>query len=231
MVRGLNAIRHMHIRSFTESHLGPADEMLYPGNYPYLSDILSYVAVGARSVENQQHRLTISGLDIPAGMKNPTSGDMNVMLDSIYAAQTPHIFVYNGWEVSTDGNHLSHSILRGSIDQYSNHIPNYHYENLMKLAESYQERDLYNPTIIVDTNHSNSGKKYTEQPRIAMSVMHSRRRSDLLQKFVKGLMIESYILDGAQDISGNEFGKSITDPCLGWDSSEKLIFDLADSLQ
>ena len=216
MAKGIMAIRRMHIRAFSESHLAPADEMLYPGNYSYLEDILSYVAVGARSVENQQHRLTISGLDIPAGMKNPTSGDIKVMYDAIFAAQSPHVFVHNGWEVSTDGNPLAHGILRGSVDHYGNHIANYHYEDLVKCAEGYAKQNLVNPAIIVDTNHSNSGKKYLEQPRIALEIMRSRRESKLLNSTVKGLMIESFIADGAQDATGNEYGKSITDPCLGW---------------
>lgn len=230
IVKGLQAIRNMHIRALSESHLGPADEMLYPDNYSYLADLLSYVAVGARSVENQQHRLTISGLNVPAGMKNPTSGDMKVMLDSIFAAQSPHVFVYNGWEVKTDGNPLSHAILRGAVDHYGNHIPNYHYEDLITLVRMYKERKFANPAIIIDTNHSNSGKRHTEQPRIALEIMRSRRHYDQLKVIIKGLMIESYILEGSQDISGNEFGKSITDPCLGWEDSERLILEIAEIL-
>ncbi len=227
IVQGLKAIRHMHIRALSESHLPAADEMLYPGNFPYLADVLSYIAIGARSVENQQHRLTVSGVDIPVGMKNPTAGDLKVMLDSIYAAQQPHVFVYNGWEVSTTGNPLAHAILRGSVDREGNHLPNYHYEHLMRLVEMYEERDVHNPLIVVDTNHSNSGKKFREQPRIAKEIMQSRSNSDNLKKMVKGLMIESYILEGSQDSHGNDFGRSITDPCLGWEDSEKLVLDLA----
>jgi len=228
IVRGLKAIRTMHIRALSESHLPVADEMLYPGNYPYLADILSYVAIGARSVENQQHRLTVSGLDIPVGMKNPTAGDMKVMLDSIFAAQVPHTFVYNGWEVCTSGNPLAHAVLRGSVDKNGRHQPNYHYEDLIKLAEMYQERELKNPSVIIDTNHSNSAKMFAEQPRIVMEIMQSRKHSDMLKGMVKGMMVESYLLEGAQGANGNEFGKSITDPCLGWDATERLILDLAE---
>lgn len=226
MVEGLTAIRNMHIRALKESHLSAADEMLYPGNYPYLEDVLSYVAIGARSVENQLHRLTISGLDIPAGMKNPTSGDMEVMLNSVQAAQLPHIFVYNRWEVETPGNPLTHAILRGAINHYGQNIPNYHYEDLIRLSESYNKRKLQNPAIIVDTNHANSNKQFHEQPRIAREVMKSRQQSGVLQSIVKGLMIESYLVEGSQKINENIYGKSITDPCLGWADSEKLVMDL-----
>ncbi len=230
IVEGIYAIRKMHIRALGESYLTAADEMLYPGNYPYLEDILSYVAVGARSVENQQHRLTISGLDVPAGMKNPTSGDLNVMLNSVQAAQAPHVFSYNGWEVRTTGNPYAHCILRGAINQYGQNIPNYHYEDLSRLAEVYLEKNFKNPLIIVDTNHANSNKKYLEQPRIAKEVMQSRRYSETINDLVRGLMIESYLEDGAQDPSEGVFGKSITDPCLGWEKSERLVRDLADML-
>jgi len=228
MVKGLKAIRRMHIRALKESHLSAADEMLYPGNYPYLEDILSYVAVGARSVENQLHRLTISGIDVPSGMKNPTSGDLEVMLNSVQAAQLPHVFVYNGWEVKTTGNPLAHCILRGAVDQYGTNFPNYHYEDLRRLAEVYKKRNLEYPAIIVDTNHANSNKKFAEQPRIAKEVMRSRRHSKTLRSKVKGLMIESYLIEGAQKISENIYGKSITDPCLGWEDSEKLVKELAE---
>jgi 3-deoxy-7-phosphoheptulonate synthase len=228
MVKGLKAIRKMHIRALKESHLPAADEMLYPGNYPYLSDILSYVAIGARSVENQLHRLTVSGLDIPAGMKNPTSGDLEVMLNSVQAAQLPHVFVYNGWEVKTPGNPLAHSILRGAVNQYGSNIPNYYYEDLVRLADVYKKRNLLCPSIVVDTNHANSNKKFAEQPRIAKEVMRSRQHSRTLRNKVKGLMIESYLVEGAQKISENIYGKSITDPCLGWEDSEKLVKDLAE---
>lgn len=228
MVEGLKAIRKMHIRAMKESHLTAADEMLYPGNYPYLEDILSYVAVGARSVENQLHRLTISGLDVPAGMKNPTGGDIEVMLNSVQAAQIPHIFVYNGWEVKTSGNPLTHCILRGALDKYGTNIPNYHYEDLMRLSEAYRKRNFQYPEIIVDTNHANSNKQFQRQPRIAKEVMGSRKHSRTLRNKVKGLMIESYLVEGSQKISENAFGKSITDPCLGWEDSERLVRDLVE---
>lgn len=226
MVKGLRAIRKMHIRALEESHLTAADEMLYPGNYPYLEDILSYVAVGARSVENQLHRLTISGLDVPSGMKNPTSGDLEVMLNSVYAAQIAHAFVYNGWEVKTSGNPYAHCILRGAVDQYGTNIPNYHYEDLMRLSEAYKKRNLRYPAIIVDTNHANSNKKFSEQPRIAREIMMSRQLSKTLKTKVRGLMIESYLVEGSQKITENVYGKSITDPCMGWEDSERLILDL-----
>ncbi|NOX20143.1 MAG: 3-deoxy-7-phosphoheptulonate synthase [Nitrospirae bacterium] len=230
IVEGIYAIRRMHIRAMSESHLTAADEMLYPGNYPYLEDILCYVAVGARSVENQQHRLTVSGLDVPAGMKNPTSGDLTVMLNSVKAAQAPHVFSYNGWEVRTSGNPYAHCILRGAVNQYGQNIPNYHYEDLIRLSEAYLEGGYKNPAIIVDTNHANSNKKYLEQPRIAREVLESRRYSTTICKLVKGLMIESYLEDGAQDPSEGVFGKSITDPCLGWNKSERLILEIADKV-
>jgi 3-deoxy-7-phosphoheptulonate synthase len=226
MVKGLKAIRKMHIRALSESHLSAADEMLYPGNYPYLEDLLSYVAIGARSVENQLHRLTVSGLDIPAGMKNPTSGDIEVMLNSVQAAQMPHVFAYNRWEVRTSGNPLTHCIMRGAVNQYGHNIPNYHYEDLIRLSESYKKRVLRYPAIIVDTNHANSNKKFTEQPRIAKEVMMSRQLSKTLKNKVKGLMIESYLVEGSQKISENIYGKSITDPCLGWEDSERLVREL-----
>jgi 3-deoxy-7-phosphoheptulonate synthase len=227
IVEGIKAIRKMHIRAFRESHLPAADEMLYPGNYPYLEDVLSYVAVGARSVENQAHRLTCSGLDIPAGMKNPTSGDVDVTLNSIQAAQAAHVFSYNRWEVKTSGNPLAHAVLRGAVDPHGVNVPNYHYEDLIWFAEAYQKRGLANPTIIVDTNHANSNKKFAEQPRIAVEVMQSRQHSPTLQKMIRGFMIESFIEEGSQKVDGGVYGKSITDPCLGWKDSEKLIRDLA----
>jgi 3-deoxy-7-phosphoheptulonate synthase len=227
IVEGIKAIRKMHIRALKESHLPAADEMLYPGNYPYLEDVLSYVAVGARSVENQAHRLTCSGLDIPVGMKNPTSGDMAVTLNSIQAAQAPHVFSYNRWEVKTSGNPLTHAVLRGAVDYHGRAVPNYHYEDLKAFAESYQKRGLTNPAIIVDTNHANSNKQYADQPRIAMEVMQSRRHSSQLKEMIRGFMIESFIEEGAQKVTESIYGKSITDPCLGWKDSEKLIRDLA----
>ncbi|OQA92210.1 MAG: Phospho-2-dehydro-3-deoxyheptonate aldolase, Phe-sensitive [Elusimicrobia bacterium ADurb.Bin231] len=225
---GIKAIRRMHIKSLRESHLPAADEMLYPTNYPYLEDILSYVAIGARSVENQQHRLTVSGLDIPAGMKNPTSGDLEVMLNSIQAAQLPHSFIYNDWEVNTSGNPFAHAILRGAVNHYGKNLPNYHYEDMMRLAEIYDKRKLQNPGVIVDTNHANSNKLFYEQPRIAREIMYSRKNSDVLKKLVKGLMIESFIVQGAQKTSDREYGKSITDACLGWGDTQKLIRKVAE---
>jgi len=227
IVEGIKAIRKMHIRALKESRLPAADEMLYPGNYPYVEDVLSYVAVGARSVENQAHRLTCSGLDIPVGMKNPTSGDMEVTLNSIQAAQAPHVFSYNRWEVKTSGNPLTHAVLRGAVDPHGVNVPNYHYEDLIWFAEAYQKRGLVNPTIIVDTNHANSNKKYKEQPRIAIEVMQSRQHSPLLKEMIRGFMIESFIEEGSQKVTEHVYGKSITDPCLGWKDSERLIHDLA----
>jgi len=228
IVAGLRAIRSMHIKALCETGLSAADEMLYPENYPYLADLLSYVAIGARSVENQAHRLTVSGLDIPVGAKNPTSGDMEVMFNAIQAAQCGHVFLYNGEEVSTTGNPYAHAVLRGAVNHYGQNIPNYHYEDLMLCAEKYQKRELDNPAIIVDTNHSNSNKKYKEQPRIALEIMRSRKQSPILKKIVRGLMIESFIEEGTQKTDETIYGKSITDPCLGWNDTEKLILDIAD---
>ncbi|MBF0493992.1 MAG: 3-deoxy-7-phosphoheptulonate synthase [Candidatus Omnitrophica bacterium] len=227
---GIKAIRKMHIRILKETSFTSADEMLYPGNYPYLEDLLSYVAIGARSAENQEHRLTVSGLDIPIGMKNPTSGDPTIMLNSVHAAQLPHTFIYNGWEVKTPGNPLAHCVLRGATNRAGNSIPNYHYEDMMVLADMYLERGLRNPAIIIDTNHANSDKKYYEQPRIAMEVLYSIKKSELLKKLVKGLMIESYLVSGKREVSEDIFGKSITDPCLGWEETEKLVMEIADNI-
>lgn len=228
MLAGLLTIRHMHLRSMSETGLTAADEMLYPENYRYFSDILSYVAVGARSVEDQQHRLTVSGMDIPCGMKNPTGGNLGVMLNSLVAAQSSHTFLYRGWEVNTTGNPLAHSILRGYVNKHEQCIPNYHYEDLMLLLNLYGEKDLQYPAVIVDTNHSNSNKQYMEQIRIAKDVIHSRSHSDELKEFVKGLMIESYIENGCQKIGEGVYGKSITDPCIGWNETERLIYDIAE---
>lgn len=225
---GLITMRRMHLRAIAESGLTVADEMLYPENWPYVMDVLSYVAVGARSVENQQHRLTISGMDIPAGMKNPTSGDFSVMLNSVVAAQASHTFLYRKWEVKTSGNPLAHTILRGAVNKHGQAIPNYHYEDLIRLLNMYHERNLKNPATIVDANHANSNKKYDEQPRIVKEVLHSRRINPDIAKLVKGVMIESYIESGSQDVTGHVYGKSITDPCLGWEESEKLIYTIAD---
>lgn len=229
MLAGLIAIRKMHIRAIAESGFTCADEMLYPENWRYLSDLLSYVAVGARSVENQQHRLTVSGMDIPAGMKNPTSGDFSVMLNSVTAAQGGHRFIYRNWEVETTGNELTHTILRGAVNKHGEAIPNYHYEDLRLLLEKYQEKSFKNPAVIVDTNHSNSNKQHKQQIRIAQEVLHSRKVNPELNDLVKGLMIESYIESGNQKIGGNHiYGKSITDPCLGWEDSEKLLYTIAE---
>ena len=227
---GLIAMRKMHLRAIAETHLFAADEMLYPENWPYISDILSYVAVGARSVEDQQHRLTVSGFDIPCGMKNPTSGTLSIMLNSCIAAQSSHTFMYRQWEVKTDGNPLAHTILRGAVNKHDQSMPNYHYEDLVLLNEMYQELNLKNPACIVDANHANSNKQYYEQPRIVSEVLHSRNVSDDIKKLVKGVMIESYIEPGNQKISEHIYGKSITDACLGWDESERLIYDIAEKL-
>lgn len=230
LAEGLIAMRKMHLRAIAESHLFAADEMLYPENWSYLSDILSYVAVGARSVENQQHRLTISGIDIPCGMKNPTSGTFSIMLNSCIAAQGGHTFMYRGWEVKTEGNPLTHTILRGAVNKHGQSKPNYHYEDMMLLAEMYAKLDLKNPACIVDANHSNSNKCYFEQPRIVSEILHNRNVSTDIHKLVKGVMIESYIESGNQKVEEHVYGKSITDPCLGWNESEKLIYDIAEKL-
>lgn len=228
MLNGLLAIRHLHIRAMKETSLTSADEMLYPDNYRYLSDILSYVAIGARSVEDQQHRLTASGMDVPCGMKNPTSGTLSVMMNSVVAAQMGHTFLYRGWEVKTSGNLLAHTILRGSQNKNGHTIPNYHYEDLRLLHDLYAEKNLANPAVIVDTNHSNSGKQYKEQLRIAKDVLHSCNCSPDIKKLVKGLMVESYIEEGSQKIGEGIYGKSITDPCLGWEDTERLLYDIAE---
>ena len=231
LAKGMIAIRKMHMRAIDETGFGCADEMLYPENHRYLSDVLAYVAIGARSVENQQHRLTASGLDIPVGMKNPTGGDISVMLNSITAAQHSHVFCYRGWEVESTGNQFAHAILRGYVDKHGKNHPNYHFEDLENLYEAYQKSGLLNPAAIIDTNHANSGKNHLAQARIAKEVVDSRNSSPAIKKMVKGLMIESYIEDGAQCISDNEiYGKSITDPCLGWEKTEKLIYEIAEKL-
>ena len=229
MAEGLHAIRHMHMRVLKETGFSTADEMLYPDNVSYLDDIMSYIAVGARSVENQQHRLTASGMDIPVGMKNPTCGDLSVMLNSVTAAQHPHHFIYRGCDVETSGNDLAHTILRGGVNQYGQTLPNYHYEDLMQLAALYAKKDLKNPAVIVDANHSNSNKQFKEQIRIVTEVLHSRSYNPDLKKLVKGVMIESYLIEGRQDISNHMTpGCSITDPCLGWEDTERLIYDIAE---
>ena len=230
MLKGIMAIRNLHTKVISETGFFCADEMLYPENYSYLSDILSYVAVGARSVENQQHRLVSSGMDVPVGMKNPTSGDYSVMLNSIVAATHSHTFIYNGWEVETAGNPLAHAILRGYVDKHGQSFPNYHYEDLIRLYDAYKEKEVDNIALIVDANHANSNKQYLEQVRICKEILHSCRHSNDIKNLVKGFMIESYLEDGAQKIGEGIFGKSITDPCLGWEKSEKLILDIADLL-
>ncbi len=230
MLGGIIAIRRLHMRALSEYGFSCADEMLYPENHRYLSDLLSYVAIGARSVENQQHRLTASGLAIPVGMKNPTGGDLSVMMNAITAAHHKHTFIYRGWEVESAGNPYSHAILRGYVDAYGKSVSNYHYEDLAKLNEIYAKSGLENPAVIVDTNHANSGKQWQEQIRIAKDVMYSRSQNEDVKKLVKGLMIESYIEDGAQKIGEGIYGKSITDPCLGWEKTEKLILDLAEKV-
>ena len=230
MYKGIVAIRELHRAALRDYDFTCADEMLYPENYRYLSDLLSYVAVGARSVENQQHRLTASGIGAPVGMKNPTGGDLSVMMNSIVAAQSSHTFLYRGWEVTSEGNPYSHAILRGYIDYAGRNVSNYHYEDLLRVEELYEKSNLKNPSVIVDTNHNNSGKKYLEQIRIAKDIVHSRNQNTDIKRLVKGLMIESYIEDGAQGIGEHIFGKSITDPCLGWEKTEKLIYELAEKL-
>lgn len=227
-VSGLLAMRNMHIHSMDISGLTAADEMLYSDNCGYVTDILSYVAVGARSVEDQQHRFAVSGFDVPAGMKNPTSGDLGVMLNSIHAAQSSQSFVYRGWGVETPGNELAHAVLRGSVNKHGNNLPNYHYEDLILLLEKYNQRELKNPACVIDTNHSNSGKQFKEQIRISKEIMHSRAHNSDIRNLVKGLMIESYIEEGCQKIGEGIYGKSITDPCLGWADTEKLILSLAE---
>ena len=228
MLAGIIAIRKLHADVVTKTGFTCAEEMLYPENHAYLSDLLSYVAVGARSVEDQQHRITASGIGIPAGMKNPTGGDLSVMMNAITAAQAPQKFVYRGWEVETDGNPLAHAILRGYVDKFNNAHANYHYEDLMELYHLYEKSGLQNPACIVDCNHSNSGKQYEQQIRIACDVMRSRKESAQIRSLVKGLMVESYLVDGCQSTDGTVYGKSITDPCLGWEKSEQLIYMLAE---
>lgn len=230
MLNGLTKIRNLHMKALKETGFTCADEMLYPENYRYLSDLLAYVAVGARSVENQQHRLTASAIDVPVGMKNPTSGDLSIMMNSITAAQHGHTFIYRGWEVESKGNPYAHAILRGGMNNVGENLSNYHYEDLMKVYEWYQKKDLQNMSVVIDANHANSNKKYLEQIRISKDVMHSRRMNEDIRSLVKGLMIESYIVDGAQKADGCTYGQSITDPCLGWEKTEKLIYDIAEEV-
>ena len=230
MLMGITKIRKLHMRALQEMEFTCADEMLYPENYRYLSDLLAYVAVGARSVENQQHRLTASAIDVPVGMKNPTSGDLSIMMNSITAAQQGHTFIYRGWEVVSTGNPYAHAILRGGVSAKGDNLANYHYEDLMKVYESYQEKNLQNMAVIIDANHANSNKRYLEQIRISKDVMHSRRVNADIRSLVKGIMIESYIEDGAQTAENGVYGQSITDPCLGWEKTERLIYDLAEEM-
>lgn len=231
MLSGLISMRNMQIRAIKESGLTAADEMLYPENWGYVEDLLSYVAIGARSVEDQHHRFTVSGFDVASGMKNPTSGDFTVMLNSVYAAQHPQHFVFAGYEVKTSGNPLAHTILRGAVSKHGNSTQNYHYEDLLRLYNKYREMDLVNHATIVDANHSNSGKHFKEQIRIVREVLHSMRFSPEIKSLIKGVMIESYIEEGAQSVGPNQvYGRSITDPCLGWDDSEGLLYELAESL-
>ncbi len=231
MLKGIIAIRQLHMHALKDYGFTCADEMLYPENHRYLSDLLAYVAVGARSVENQQHRLTASGLNVPVGMKNPTGGDMHVMLNSVMAARSGHMFIYRGWEVKSHGNPLAHAILRGYVDFSGKCVSNYHYEDLLSLYDMYESLGVGDPSAIVDTNHANSGKRYLEQIRIAEDVIYSRNHNADIKKLVKGIMVESYIEDGSQPVGGHIYGKSITDPCLGWEKTEKLILKIADTLK
>ena len=230
LFKGIIATRHMHMRAIEETGFACADEMLYPENYQYLDDVLAYVAVGARSVEDQQHRLTASGIDAPVGMKNPTSGDISVMMNGILAAQNAHSFIYRGWEVHSEGNPYAHAILRGYTNKHGESQPNYHFEDLIRLCDAYDERNLVNPAVSFDTNHANSGKNPFEQPRIIKDVLYSTRHDERVKKILKGFMVESYIEDGCQKIGDGVYGKSITDPCLGWEKTEKLIYEIADLL-
>lgn len=227
--QGILNLRHMHIKAIRESGLTGADEMLYPDNLDYVSDILSYIAIGARSTENQQHRLVASGIDVPVGIKNPMNGSFSVTLNSIYAAQIPNEFKYGGYQVKTTGNNYAHAVLRGVVDVYGNNIPNYHYEDVIKFYELYLSQHLVNPAVIIDTNHSNSGKNPYEQIRIAKEIF-SNMRYDNFNNIVKGLLIESYIVDGNQSVDGCEYGKSVTDACLGWEKSERLVRELAEMI-
>ena len=231
MLNGIISIRDLHLSALKDYGFTCADEMLYPENYRYLSDLLAYVAVGARSVENQQHRLTASGIEAPVGMKNPTSGDLSIMMNSITAAQHKHTFLYRGWEVQSEGNPYAHAIMRGYVDFTGKYVSNYHYEDLVKLHDLYLQTNLQNPSAIIDTNHANSGKQYLEQIRISKDVVYSRNHNEDIKNMVKGLMIESYIEDGAQKIGEHIYGKSITDPCLGWEKSKDLIYTIADNLK
>ncbi len=230
LFKGIIATRELHMRVVKETGFATADEMLYPENHKYLDDLLAYVAVGARSVEDQQHRLTASGIGIPVGMKNPTSGDTSVMLNAILAAQGAHTFIYRGWEAHSNGNPYAHAILRGYTNKHGEMLPNYHYEDLINLCESYDKKGLSHPAIMIDANHANSNKNPYEQPRIIKEVLHSMRCNESINSHVKGFMVESYIEDGAQQVNGGKYGQSITDPCLGFEKTEKMIYEIADSI-
>ncbi len=227
---GIKAIRGLQLKALSEFNMPAADEMLYPENYAYMADLLGYHAIGARSVENQQHRLAVSGIDEPVGMKNPTSGNIEIMMNSVIAAQQEHTFIYGGWEVKTSGNPYAHCILRGAVDTYGRNVPNYHFEDLIHLAKRYEKLSLSNPAAIIDCNHANSMKLYNEQPRIAKEILTSKLYNQTLNKLIKGIMIESYLVEGRQNIGENVYGKSITDACIGWDTTERLIYDLAEKL-
>ena len=229
IVAGIIAMRKMHIRAMRETGLSAADEMLYPENWGYVEDLLSYVAIGARSVEDQHHRLTVSGFDVASGMKNPTSGDLSVMMNSIYAAQQAHHFTFGGYEVETSGNPLAHAVLRGAVNKHGNCLPNYHYEDLQRVLSLYNEKDLSNPAVIIDANHANSNKQFIQQIRIVKEVLHSRKLDGDIRKLVKGVMVESYIVEGSQKVTEHTYGKSITDPCLGWEDSKKLLYTIAET--
>lgn len=228
ILKGIKALRRMHIRAISESHLSPADEMLYPENLSYVEDLLTYIAIGARSVENQQHRLVSSAIEVPVGMKNPTSGDFSVMLNSIHAAQSSHTFMYREHEISTTGNPYAHAVLRGSVNKHGQSLPNYHYEDLTLVCDMYLKQELENPSIIIDVNHANSKKIYSEQPRIVAEILHNRNLNKDLHKMVKGIMIESFIEEGNQKVTEHIYGKSITDACIGWDTTEKLLYYMAE---
>ncbi len=228
LVEGIKSIRKMHLRVIAESGFTGADEMLYPDNHPFLGDLLNYVTVGARSVENQHHRLTASGIGLPVGFKNPICGDIQVMLNSINAAQHSHVFAYNGWEVETEGNKFAHAVLRGAVDKTGRNIPNYHFEDIVEVIDKYEKTELANKAVIVDVSHSNSAKAYLQQPRIAIDILHSRKNSEIIRKYVKGIMIESFIVEGSQSVGKAVYGQSITDPCLGWEDTERLLYKIAE---
>ena len=229
LINGIKAVRNLHYRVISETGLTTADEMLYPENLPLVDDLVSYIAIGARSVEDQQHRFVASGIDVPTGMKNPTSGNLNVMFNGIYAAQNKQSFLFNGEEVETSGNAMAHAILRGATNEYGKNVPNYYYDNVLETIEHYEKLGLKNPFIVIDTNHDNSGKQYLEQVRIVRQTLINRDWNAKIKQYVRGFMIESYLEDGRQD-TPEIFGKSITDPCLGWDNTEQLIREIYGTL-